>query len=151
VSINTRKVPATGTCSDPALGMVVLVVLLLIVGGCSNSYQMDTATVRGSVTLDGKPLRSGSVMFVPERGRGAVAKIHSDGTFQLGTYDAADGAIVGRHKVAVYPPRGEIEQDAPADAPAIPQRYQSSESSGIVVEVKPTQENVFDIKLVTTE
>jgi len=101
--------------------------------------------------LDGKPLSSGSVMFVPERGRGAVAKIQADGTFQLGTYGDTDGAIVGRHKVAVYPPRGEFEQDAPADAPAIPQRYQSSESSGIVVEVKPAQENVFDIELTASE
>jgi len=115
--------------------------------GCSG-YQQETAPVRGKVTLNGKPLPGGSVMFVPQHGRGAVGQIDGNGSFVLGTYRETDGAIVGRHKVAVFPVRGGFESDErPANYVPIPQRYQSSASSDVDIEIRANEDNVVEIKL----
>ena len=68
-----------------------------------SSYTLETAEVRGTVTLDGRPLEGGAVLFVPAHGQGATGTIQRDGTYVLGTYCAGDGATVGRHIVTVNP------------------------------------------------
>lgn len=138
-------------CLRPvAAGSVFMVVGAIVCVGCSDSYQQETATVRGTITLDGQPLTSGSVMFVPDKGRGALAPIEADGTFTLGTYGDFDGAIVGRHKIAVYPPQAAGERNvAPPGARPIPQRYQSSETSQLEADVKAGEDNFVELKLVS--
>jgi hypothetical protein len=116
--------------------------------GCSSGYELETAPARGTVMLDGKPISVGGVLFTPSKGRGASGPLAADGTFTLGTYSQSDGAIVGKHKVAVLQPR-EVES-GPSHPPgfvAIPSKYQNSESSGLEVEVKANEENVFDLRL----
>ena len=116
--------------------------------GCSSGHELETAPVRGTVTLDGSPVSAGGVRLVPEQGRGATGTLAADGTFVLGTYGQSDGAIVGKHKAAVLQYR-EIE-GGPGPPPGfvpIPAKYQNSESSGLEFEVKPGQENVIEIKL----
>jgi hypothetical protein len=111
---------------------------------------LETAPVHGAVTLDGKPLAGGGVMFVPDRGRGAVGAIASDGTYTVGTYGETDGAIVGRHKVAVFPGSDTSQFEdlsAQPKTPTIPPRYQSAVTSGIEVEVKADQDNTLNIRL----
>ena len=76
----------------------------IILTGCNPSYQKETAPVRGTVTLDGKPVSAGGVSFRPAAGRGAGGLIAIDGAYSLGTYTKSDGAIVGKHKVAISPP-----------------------------------------------
>ena len=122
--------------------------LVIVVTGCNPSYQKETAPVHGTVTLDGKPVSAGGVSFRPAAGRGAGGVIAVDGTYTLGTYTKSDGAIVGKHKVAISPPeQGEEVTDLPAGSVKLPKRYHNSESSGLEVEVQPNQENVIDLKL----
>src|SRR5262245_39545204 len=71
---------------------------LSLIAGCRNAHELDTAPVTGNVLLNGKPLTSGTVTFVPPKGRVANGEIRSDGSFELSTYRAGDGAIVGPHK-----------------------------------------------------
>jgi hypothetical protein len=116
--------------------------------GCSRGFQQDTAKVQGTVKLDGKLLPGGSVMFTPATGRGAVGTIDARGNFVLGTYETTDGAIVGRHRVAVFPVVGKAESDElPPNYIPIPPRYQNGYSSGIEVEVKAGEDNVVVIQL----
>lgn len=69
---------------------------------------LQQAIVAGEVTLDGKPLRSGSVTFVPV-GRGAqsqepgVARIESDGGYWIGNANLTEpaGLPPGRYKVTI--------------------------------------------------
>jgi len=125
-----------------------MLLVAIVLAGCSPSYQKETAPVRGTVTLDGKPISAGGVSFRPVAGRGAGGQISADGGYTLGTYSKTDGAIVGKHKVAISPPEyGEEVTNLPAGSVKIPQRYHNSESSGLEVEVKPDQENVIDLKL----
>jgi hypothetical protein len=126
----------------------LLFCVMLSFAGCSPSYQLETAEVRGTVTLDGVPLTSGGVMFLPSRGRGATGVISADGTYRLTTYNEGDGAIVGKHQVSVVPvyATNEFDPIPRADRP-IPQRYQNGGSSGLVVDVKPGDVHMVDFKL----
>jgi hypothetical protein len=95
----------------------------------------------GTVTLDGKPLDKGTILFVPSRGRASSGEIRSDGTFTLSTYGVDDGAIVGDNKVAVFIAM-DSEQEGEHASP-IPQRYASPSTSGLTFKVKPDQANDF--------
>lgn len=116
--------------------------------GCRPGYQLDTAPARGTVILDGKPLSAGSVLLTPARGRGASGTLNPDGSFILTTYGNEDGAIVGKHKVAVVPLQSESESNEPPPGYVpVPSRYQNPVSSGLEVDVKSGEENVFDLEL----
>lgn len=69
--------------------------------GCSKAGRLETEAVSGTVSLDGKPLTVGTVIFTPEMGRAATGPIRADGSYTLGTYRPDDGAILGRHRVTV--------------------------------------------------
>src|SRR5262245_58302614 len=109
---------------------VIVAVSLLALVGCGRSGGFETAKVKGVVTLDGKPFTAGgTVVFEPERqGKMAIGSIEADGTFNLTTYKKGDGAIVGRHRVAVTPLIGQISDKEPASgsekASPIPHKYQ---------------------------
>jgi hypothetical protein len=136
--------------------------LLLALLGCGGANQLETAPVSGRVTLDGKPLERGTVTFLPERGRVATGEIQTDGTFTLGTYSERDGAIVGRHRVAVVvvdqaaaealaaaAPASDtdiVEADAPLPL-ATPAHYADPGNSGLTFEVKAGESNeaVFEL------
>jgi hypothetical protein len=121
--------------------------LLCILVGCSGSHERETEKVSGVVTLDGKPMTQGTVMFVPETGRAGLGVIGSDGAYQLTTYKPDDGALVGHHKVSVAIPEG--SETRPTRSIVIPRRYMSAESSGLTFEVKAGAENRIDLKLTT--
>jgi hypothetical protein len=104
----------------------------------------NVASVNGVVRVDGKPLTTGTVRFVPPAGRAAAGKIQSDGTFTLGTFGDSDGALLGRHQVAVIAfevgPVQRTEGGRPPPAPTkplVPQRYMAPGTSGLTFEVKP--------------
>jgi len=62
-------------------------------------------------------------------------EVKPDGTFQISTYRPGDGAVPGRHRVAISPPPLLAdEQPAP---PAIPLKYVSFQTSGLEVQIKP--------------
>lgn len=108
--------------------------------GCGSDPTM--APVEGIVLLDGKPLDHGMVTFVPAAGRGAKGSIGSDGRFVLGTHSDADGALVGRHRVAVtafekpvWPPNYDRDGQE-SDKSPVPPRYASPDSSGLTFQVE---------------
>lgn len=113
--------------------------------GCGGATEQASSLlkpvpVKGSVLYKGKPLSGGSVRFEPEDGgREAAGNIEQDGSFTLTTFQSADGAVAGKHRVAV---------DPPADKPkSLPAKYKNAASSGIVLEVTPERtEYVVDLK-----
>lgn len=135
----------------------VLTSVILLVG-CSGGGNLDTAPVTGVVTLDGKPVTSGLVRFWPEGGRTAEGYLGDDGKFVLRTYEDADGATLGTHKVTVTHVSNEKPQepdyDKPEvfrrrsrDKPPIPLKYDNPEASGLTFEVKAGEENFAELKL----
>jgi len=88
---------ARAACLACTLGLV----------GCNQSgYKL--APVRGTVTIDGKLIKSGKVMFSPvahgdnlNPGKPAFGMLRLDGSYVLTTYADNDGAVVGKHWVTV--------------------------------------------------
>jgi hypothetical protein len=98
------------------LGSLAAAVCCAAFVGCSKSPH-ELAPVAGRVVIDGQPFTQGKVMFAPiaagesrESGRAAFGRLGADGSFQLGTYEDGDGAVVGEHWVTVI-------QITPKDAP----------------------------------
>ena len=135
------------------LRRAVILLLPVALFGCGRpAHELETAPVRGRVTLDGRPLPSGYVVVPTHRGRMASGQIEPDGTFILTTYDHGDGAQLGAHPVVV----NEVPPDEFSAVPReqrvrIPSRYASAGTSGLTVDVKPGQENFLDLKLTTQE
>lgn len=138
------------------------VVALSAVLGCGNSGQLETAPVTGTVTLDGKPLEAGTILFRPEAGRAGRGKIENGRIVEASTYGINDGIVLGVHKVGIQPipdiapvtiSRMEDPTDpasnsrqlpsyAPspraAQAPAapIPAKYHDPDRSGLTAEIR---------------
>lgn len=77
-------------------------------------------------------------MVQPQAGPAAQARISSDGTFRLGTFEPGDGAIPGPTTVRIIC-RKDISQpgEEKAYGPSlIPERYSQFETSGVTVEIK---------------
>lgn len=123
------------------------IVLCLAMVGCG-SGQAPTVPVEGTVLYQGKPLTSGSVMFLSATGSVAVGEIGKDGTFRLST-DKAEGATIGTHRVAINSFREPTAEErakaagtesGPQPVPAIPQKYLTPDTSNLTAEVKAKNE-----------
>jgi len=111
------------------------VAIVVILAGCGGAEPekaaslASTVAVKGKVTLKGKPLTQGSISFEPaDGGREAFGNINSDGTFTLTTFRKEDGAVRGKHRVAVKAAGGGKKDP-------VPLKYQSYSSSGVEVDV----------------
>ncbi|WP_437192119.1 hypothetical protein [Planctomicrobium sp. SH527] len=120
--------------------MGVLFAVVFVVG-CGESGP-KTFVVEGTVTIDGKPLPAGTVMFIPEgTGPYATGKVGKDGKYRA-------EVVEGRHQIAVssvdYPegPEGPVVQLAPS-------MYSSEQTSGLSAEVKAGNDNKVDLALVS--
>ncbi len=134
---------------------ILVPLLLLAVAGCGGSEQAETRKISGTVSLDGRPLTRGHVLFVPDSGRAANGEIQSDGSYVLRTYGSADGAVLGTHRVAVVcreeaPPTKDLGIEPPRPGPSlIPEHYSETAMSGLTFEVTPDGPSTFDIELFT--
>jgi hypothetical protein len=100
--------------------------------GCNKNS--DLRPLHGKVLLDGTPLTSGTISFVPEQGRSSTAKIGPDGTFELQTFGGNDGARPGKYRVAIVAFDGPQVEDRPVNS-LIPQHYGNPAPSGLEFEV----------------
>ncbi len=70
----------------------------MVLTGCGG---LRLGKVSGRVTVGGKPVPSGTIMFQPDAGPAAVGTIGPDGTYTLTTVKPEDGAVVGAHRVTI--------------------------------------------------
>lgn len=125
--------------------------------GCGES-RPATYEVKGSVVFkDGTPLDHGSVEFQTEHSGKpitAIGEINSDGSFQLRTYKANDGALPGKHRVAVFsqPMIGTgAERPDAVPPPTLDPKYSDTKTSGLEFTVKEDSENSFKIEVERAE
>ena len=83
----------------------LLVFLVFVIAGCSGS---NTASVSGTITMDGHPLADAQVNFQPtgaelNPGPGSFGRTNEKGEYTLELVGGGSGAIVGWHKVTVRP------------------------------------------------
>jgi hypothetical protein len=128
----------------------LLFALVVVVAGCSKSDRHQTYPASGVVRFpDGSPLTGGSVLCESPHGLAARAIIDQNGAFELWTYVEGDGAVAGKHRVAIVPLREEgYDPDSRTRArPAIDRRFWTMDTSGIELEVKPEGDNHFTINV----
>jgi hypothetical protein len=122
----------------------ILVTALAAAAGC-NRTSFDVAPVHGVVTVDGKPLFQGKVMFAPvataenaNPGKPGWGNIESDGAYRLTTFEKEDGAVVGEHWVTIV----NSDEKLPAGVPKFARLMVPTK-----VTVSAGDDNSIDIKL----
>jgi|688.fasta_scaffold603377_2 hypothetical protein len=106
--------------------------------GCAPS---NKAGVTGTVTFGGKPIENVRVWFTPEVGPGGAGTTAADGTYTLYAGPRDKGWVaVGPCRVCFF------DLHDPEKPPRFPQRYQSNDTSGFTVELKPGP-NICDFDL----
>jgi len=131
--------------SHPILQLRCWLALTLLLLGCQRGPQL--APVSGRVTLDGKPLETAEVAFLPDNGRASHGLTDATGRFELRYTRDAMGALVGSHTVRIASatevtlPNGQFV----IRPQLVPPRYNTQ--SELRREVKAGEDNQFDFKL----
>ena len=134
--------------------MATAALIMFMSSGCSEGPTVYP--VHGRVVFDdGQPLTTGgSVFFDPvdggEGGEKANARgaIMEDGTFEMGTYAAADGAYPGKHRVMVKAQRdpNNTFEGSVVPLPVIDRRFENYDTSGIEITVQ-AGDNELEIQI----
>jgi hypothetical protein len=105
--------------------------------------------VSGHVTYKDKPVPGAMVTFIPDQAgaHAATAMTDEKGYYRLGTFEKADGALTGKHRVTIVarapydgkpvPGVGEafLEQLEAQGKPLIPEQYFIADKSPLRAEV----------------
>lgn len=126
-----------------ALGALLVCVMI---SGCSES-ETSRFPIRGTVTLDGKPVTNATIIFTPKAEGLASAAVIEDGQFSI---LAQHGPTAGEFRVRINPVEPEVEESAASPARAsrlhkIPIGYQREGKLSVTVHGQPDQS--LDIKL----
>ena len=139
---------------------LTLIMVITAVFGCGSDVpkgpeKISTTPVDGVVTLNGKPAAEVSVSLHHSEGKVAPRGISDkDGKFSIATYGKDDGAPAGKYKVTAAknmtkeispgvlapPPPGGFKSD-------IPTKYESVNTTDILVEIKAGEKNSLKIDL----
>ena len=135
-----------------ALSAIVTTCGVLMAPGCDSR---GATSVRGVVTLDGKPVEKAIVQFVPERGNAktAVAVTDRDGRYAIPIAPVPFRVTIVAQRVA-----GQKKDDANPNGPLIdihedvvPSRYSNPESSHLRVEPAEGRANDGDFAMTTAD
>lgn len=123
-------------------------VAAVVLSGCDGRTKMNVAKTRGQVLCEGEPVQYATVYFEPLKegknanvGKQGIAYADRQGNFVVTTYDQDDGAVVGKHRVRVGRPLGELKSDVKCEC------ILSDEVDVKQVEVEAGKENTFEIAL----
>jgi hypothetical protein len=126
--------------------LAVFVSFAVTVAGCNSNA--DRGTVHGAVTLNGEPLKTGIIRFVPVDGQSATA----DGPITDGEFNVE--VPPGEKRVEISAPKvvGQTKMIETSQSPAVdiveellPARY--NVQSELRITVSPgTQEEVFELR-----
>lgn len=114
--------------------------------GCGSPGTAPTVPARGTLLYNGQPAQAARVIFTPKNGRPALGNTDDQGRFVLTTFENEDGAVPGEHTVTVSDLERNWNQDPSKSRFPIP--YERPDTTPLVVEIKPEDENsfTFDMK-----
>lgn len=127
--------------------------------GCSSGH--DLVQIEGTVTIDGKPLEQGTILFEVSGARTAFGEVKNGQILSMTTFDPGDGVPIGEAKVAVNSldesSPTQAQADVSANAPGgpsgmtvgrslIPKTYSNPATSGLTISVAKGMEPI-DLQL----
>ncbi|WP_435005345.1 hypothetical protein P12x_003242 [Tundrisphaera lichenicola] len=138
----------------PRIVLGIALLSILSASGCGSDGPV-MGRVSGTVTVEGEPLKKGTVTFIATDSQrpNATGAIDSNGYYSLQTTEPGDGAVVGSYKVAI----SDVDSSAlntampgmpaPVAKSAISKTYLDANSSGLTAEVESgSQTKDFDLK-----
>lgn len=138
--------PVAAVSSNRFALFILTAILLQLSLGCGDGRDARVP-VSGVVTIDGEPLKHGSITFIPIKKPGVVSRAGGasleDGRFSVSSFTPNDGLIQGKYEVMVnaIEPMNETSQRWHA-----PKKYASTKTSGLTLDVSKTMEEVkFDL------
>ena len=133
-------------CRSRFAWLVLPIILLPLCLGCGDGRE-TRVPVSGMVTVDGEPLKYGSITFMPVKTPGAASRPGGgsleDGRFSVSSYTANDGLLKGKYEAMVnaIEPIGDTAQRWHA-----PKKYANMKTSGLTVDVSgPIEDLKFDL------
>ncbi len=135
-------------------------IALAAIAGCSDGGdKYDRLPFSGTVTLDGQPLASGYVIFVPKSGQPTQSTaMISGGKFEV---PKNAGTVAGKYTVAIFAGAGASTGSAEPGTPEAEAEMAAQKNKGervprkynidsiLTVEIEPGKDNVFPFDLTT--
>ncbi len=123
-----------------------LLIVTVFVGGCGPGAE-ERVAVCGRVWFQGELLTSGTIVFAPDRDRGAldeiaVGRIQPDGSYQLQN-DRGDAIAPGWYRISIV-----ASGPASPTLSRFPEKYRDPVRSGLQGQVRAGGDNVLDFHLV---
>ncbi|MEX2170307.1 MAG: hypothetical protein WD851_13420 [Pirellulales bacterium] len=131
---------------------ILIAALIGVSAGCADE---NWGYVTGTVSLQGKPVGPGSMMFEPENPPtmttpSAIAHFREDGKYSLKSAGNREGAPIGTYLVMIHGRSEESFGDEivdPNHKSAIPGKYLNHRLSGLKATVKPGSQTIdFDLE-----
>ena len=115
---------------------------VMVLTGCGGKTVPVNGRVKFTDGSDATALAGYEVSFEAEAQKiSGAGTIQPDGSFKISTYTGDDGAVPGRHRVAVTPPSSP-DPDKPPPRPVIPKKYFDFPTSDLTVEIQPGKGDV---------
>ena len=135
-------------------GLILMISLAILTGGCGRSDLPELGSVSGVLTCNNQPLANAIINFTPDGpGRPSTAETDEEGRYSLLYLEDVEGAIVGKHVVTVeLVVTEEMDElpDSPADlAPGqqMAPRLPAIASNGSITKEVRAGDNEIDIAL----
>jgi hypothetical protein len=122
-------------------GLFVFLAVALLCPACARSDRKPVYPVHGTVLYDGKPVPGAQVILHPlneddkEHPLRPTGQVAQDGTFQLTTYTAEDGAPAGSYAVTVSLLKKPANLEGDFARNVLPGRYEKPQTSPLKVEI----------------
>jgi hypothetical protein len=113
--------------------------LLLAAAGLADDAP-KTATIKGTVTFDGKPLAEGKIAFHPAKGKAVTVPVKD------GKYEAKD-VPAGKLTVTVESVQVVQKDKEKVKVNLLPTKYADPKTSSLAVEVEAGKESFLDLDL----
>ena len=129
---------------------LLLGILTIALAGCGGP--VNTGILTGTVSYQGEPLTSGTVLVKADDGRAGNANIHEDGTYRIETAPAGAvklAVMTFPPSPAVVPPNTDpktIKQPS-LKYTKLPEHYHDFATAGLSTTVEAGKENHFDVHL----
>ena len=142
-ALSTKDI-GSDVMGKPLCKAMVCCLTVISISGCAE--EPTRFPVAGTVLIDGEPLTTGSIQFVPEGGRPAASKIGEDGSFRLMEVSVAEkpkppGVVAGKYRIGVSSAEI-VNEDEDEVLRHIPRKYADFRTSELEVEINEPKEDM---------